>query len=95
MALRGISILDLLATVPGVGLIPSDVSEQLENLAILDHRSTTSLAVYTHYGTIRSVADMGLPALQSWPVEIPGLNRGLPFQLTFTRAVATSGSRPA
>ena len=93
MALRGISILDLLATVPGAGLIPSDVSEQLENLAILEHRSTISGEAYIHYGTIRSVAaDIGLPALQSWPVEIPGLNQGLPFQLTFTRATATTGS---
>ena len=93
MPLRGISLLDLLATVPGAGLIPSDVANQLENLAVLDHTSTASGGAFVHYGTVRSVADMGLPALQSWPVEIPGLNEGLPFQLTFTRAAATtSGS---
>ena len=93
MPLRGISLLDLLATVPGAGLIPSDVADQLENLAVLDHTSTASAGAFVHYGTVRSVADMGLPALQSWPVEIPGLNEGLPFQLTFTRAAtATSGS---
>jgi hypothetical protein len=92
MALRGISILDLLGSVPGASLIPDDVADQLENLAILDHSSTTSGGAYVHYGTVRSVADMGLPALQSWPVEVPGLNEGLPFQLTFTRASPTAGS---
>lgn len=89
---RGISLLDLLNIPPGSqGVLPPDVAAQLEKLAILDYHSTTSDSAIIHYGTVQSLADMALPALREWPVQAPGLNTGLSFQLTVKRIAAGAG----
>lgn len=92
MSRRGISLLDLLTLPPGAqSLLPDDLASQLEKFAVVDIRSTTSPAAIFHYGTVQSVADVGLPALRNWPAEIPGLNTGIPFQLSLLRTPPGAG----
>ena len=86
VAKRGISLLDLIEIPePGRTFIPPDIEAQLEQLSIVEYRSATSDETFTYYGTVQSLADLGLPALRKWPVEAPGLNVGIPFQLTVRR----------
>jgi len=92
MAKRGISLLDLTAPFPGAqALVPDDLAAHLENLAVVSHRSTVSPGAIVHCGVIQPLADLGFPALRSWPVEVPGLNSGLPFRLVRTRAQPGAG----
>jgi hypothetical protein len=86
-ARRGISILDLLALPPGLDVVlPEKITRGLESLAVLDYSSTTSDGVYVHYGTVQALSDGLLPQLDhGWTVRAPGLNKGLPFQLTVRR----------
>ncbi len=92
MAKRGISLLDLATPFPGSqSLIPDSLATKLENFAVISHQATTSPGAITHSGVIQPIADLGFPALRSWPVEVPGLNTGLPFRLVRTRTAASGG----
>src|SRR5689334_21006652 len=92
MAKRGISLLDLTAPFPGAqALLPDDLAAHLENLAVISHHSTVSPGAITHSGVIQPIADLGFPALRNWPVEVPGLNSGLPFRMARTRANPGTG----
>ena len=92
MAKRGISLLDLTAPFPGAqALLPDDLAAHLENLAVISHHSTVSPGAITHSGVIQPLADLGFPALRNWPVEVPGLNSGLPFRMARTRANPGTG----
>ena len=95
---RGISILDLIGLPPGSGMIiPTVISDQLENFAVLDYSAVTAGDVHIHRGTVQSIADSYLPALRNWPVQAPMLNTGLPFQLIRRRTllVAPNNIEPA
>ncbi|WP_109474662.1 hypothetical protein [Ornithinimicrobium cavernae] len=85
MAKRGVSLLDLFAPGGAQGLLPADVASRLENLAVIDLHSTTSGGTFVHEGVVQPLSDLGLPALRNWPVEVPGLNTGLPFRLVRIR----------
>ena len=92
MAKRGISLLDLAAPFPGSqAVIPDDLAARLENFGVVQHRSTTSPGAVIHEGVIQPVSDLGFPALRDWPVEVPGLNAGLPFRLVRTRTTPGAG----
>lgn len=92
MAKRGISLLDLASPFPGAqALIPDELASKLENFAVVEHHATTSAGVHVHEGVIQPISDLGFPALRNWPVEVPGLNTGLPFRLVRTRNAAGSG----
>src|SRR4051794_9501381 len=84
----GISVLDLIGVLPPGSdlLIPADIEAQLEKLAVLEYRSTTTDDVHIHYGTVQSLADEWLPSLRNWPVELPLINAGVAFQMVRTRA---------
>jgi hypothetical protein len=89
---RGISILDLLALPPGLDVVPEKVTRGLESLAVLDYSSTASDGVYIHYGTVQALSEGLLPQLDhGWTVRAPGLNKGLPFQLTARRNPPVGG----
>ena len=92
MAKRGISLLDLASPFPGAqALVPDDLASRLENLAVVSHRSTVSAGAIVHAGVVQPVSDLGFPSLRNWPVEVPGLNSGLPFRLVRTRNAAGAG----
>src|SRR5262245_50093969 len=93
-ARRGISVLDLLA--PAVGapagiqaLVPEDIAGVLEKLSVLEHRSTTSANAHIHYGTLKSLQELGIPGLDSFIMEGSAITQGLPFQLALTRKAPT------
>ncbi len=92
MATRGITLLDLFAPWPGSqSLLPDALAGKLENLAVVEHRSTVSAGAFVHEGVVQPIADLGFPALRNWPVEVPGLNAGLPFRLVRTRIPTPPG----
>lgn len=88
---RGIRILDLLSDIPpqALGLLPDEVSSFLDALGVTELFSATSDAGFAHRGRIRAVSETGISLFQGWPVEIPGLNSGVNFQLFFRRAAAS------
>ena len=92
MAVRGISLLDLAPLPPGAtALIPDALATHLENLAVVSHTSTSSATAHIHSGVVQPISDLGFPALRDWPVEVPGLNTGLPFRLTRLRSAPSAG----
>lgn len=96
-ARRGINLLDIL-NLPGAAntLIPDSLASQLENFSVIDYRTTSSDSAFVHYGTVQALSDsLDLPALRSWPVQIPGIHSGIPFQLTFQRVAVTESLEPA
>lgn len=97
MAARGISLLDLLPLPGGAqAVLPAEVAGPLENLAIVEHRSSTQPWAYVHHGRVTSFADVAeLPGMASWPVKVPGLNVGVPFVLTLWRPAAGVPASPA
>ncbi|WP_460980191.1 hypothetical protein, partial [Pseudactinotalea suaedae] len=97
MAKRGVTLLDLFAPGGSQALLPDEVARRLEDLAVVDLRSTTSGGTFVHEGVVQPLSDLGLPALRDWPVEIPGLNTGLPFRLVRIRTQpgATDSLEPA
>ncbi len=89
---RGISLLDLAAPFPGSqAVVPDDLAARLENFAVVSHRSTTSPGAVIHSGVIQPISDLGFPSLRNWPVEVPGLNAGLPFRLVRSRTAPGAG----
>lgn len=92
---RGISLLDLLPLPPGTQmLVPTAIADAFEKLSVLDHRSLSTDAFHVHHGTVRAVSDMGLPALNNWPLEAPLLNQGVRFQMVRQRVQPPPGALP-
>lgn len=87
---RGATLLDLIAEVPpgAQGFVPDAVLRFLELLNIADLSSRTSGTFFVHEGRVSSATDVGLALGPGFPVEIPGLNVGVPFQLGWVRAAA-------
>jgi len=92
---RGMLLLDLIPDAPGAGLIPADIAERLGALAVLEYHATTTGHAYIYHGVLAPAGDLlegfGLPGLRDWPVEIPGLNAGVPFQLVLKRRTPGPG----
>ncbi|MBZ0071189.1 MAG: hypothetical protein K8I04_05635 [Gammaproteobacteria bacterium] len=86
---RGATLLDLLAEVPpgAQGFIPDEVQRFIELLNIADLTTRTSGAFFVHEGRVSSATDIGLVLGPGFPIEIPGLTVGVPFQLGWVRAV--------
>lgn len=91
--LHGISVLDLIDELPpgSRGFVPADVAGFFEVLAIVEHRTLTSGEHYIHHGVIQSATEAGLSLPRGFPLEIPGLNTGIRFQFSSTRASAAAG----
>ncbi len=87
---RGASILDLIAEVPpgAQGFVPDAVQRFMDLLNIAELTTRTSGAYFVHEGRVSSASDVGLALGPDFPVEIPGLNVGVPFQLGWVRAAA-------
>lgn len=90
-------MLDLLPLPGGAqAVLPAEVAGPLENLAIVEHRSSTQPWAYVHHGKVTSFADVAeLPGMASWPVNVPGLNVGVPFVLTLWRPAPGAPPTPA
>ncbi len=94
---RGISLLDLLAPVPGVsGILPDAIARQLERLAVVEHHAADTPSSFVHRGVVRPLVGtamdaLGLPAIGDWPIEAPGITTGLPFTLTRLRVAREAG----
>jgi hypothetical protein len=89
---QGLSILDLLGLPPGSPhLIPKDILAELDKLSILEFQSTTSPDAHIYHGIVRSLGDAFFPSSLNWPIELPLLNAGVPFQLTRPRKAPTGG----
>jgi hypothetical protein len=96
MAARGISIIDLLGLPPGsTSLIPTDVRAELEKLAVSDFTVITSDAAFIYTGTIRSLGEAFFSSSLNWPIELPLLNAGVPFQLVRRRLPLVGDIEPA
>lgn len=91
--LRGLSLLDLIGLPVGLdAFIPDVISVPLEKLAVQDLQTTTTPGLQIHRGTVMGVGDaFGLPGIQGWPLQAPGLQTGLPFQLTRYRRLPGTG----
>lgn len=93
---RGISVLDLALGLPAGGataLLPDDVRNALESLAVLELTTTTTPAAYIHQGVSQSIGDepLALPQVNTWAVESPVLTTGLPFRVVRLRSAPGSG----
>lgn len=96
MTTRGISIVDLLGLPPGsTSLIPADVRTELEKLAVVDFTVIASDAAFIYSGTIRSLGEAFFASSLNWPIELPLLNVGVPFQLVRRRLPLVADIEPA
>lgn len=84
---RGVTVLDLIAELPpgAQGFLPDAVARFIDLLNIAEVRTRTSGGFFVHEGRVQSAAEAGLDLGTSFPVEIPGLNVGVPFQLAYVR----------
>ena len=94
---RGISLLDLAVGLPAGGataLLPDEVRNTLESLAVLELTTTTTPAAYVHQGVSQSIGDepLALPQVNTWAVESPVLTTGLPFRVVRLRGAAGAGA---
>ena len=87
---RGVTVLDLIADLPpgAQGFLPDPVARFVDLLNIAEVRTRSSTGFFVHEGRVQSATEAGLDLGTSFPVEIPGLNAGLPFQLAFVRQAA-------
>jgi hypothetical protein len=90
---RGVTLLDLIEQVPpgAQGFVPDRVAGFVNLLNITAVRTRTSERFFVHSGRVQSAADAGLRLGPDFPVEIPGLNVGVPFQLAWIRPEVAPG----
>lgn len=93
--LRGITVLDLIPELPAgaQGVIPGDIGRFLELLSIVEHAPVSTDTWFTHGGVLQGATDIGLQLPANLPLELPGLNAGVPFQLSWPRMEA-AGTGP-
>lgn len=91
---RGATILDLISQVPASaqGFIPAEIARFIDLLNVAELRTRSSGAFFVHEGRVQSASEAGLPIGPDFPVEIPGLNVGVPFQLGWTRPDPPAGA---
>jgi len=89
---RGVSILDLIGWAPpgSLAMVPADVAQLLEKMAVLDLRTLESQGAFIHQGTLRSPLGT-LPPSGGREVDTSELRYGVPFQLAFRRVTPTAG----
>src|SRR6476469_2079345 len=93
MVARGISLIDLLGLPPGsTTLLPSDLRAELAKLAVVDFQVISSAGAFIYSGTIRSLGEALFSSSLNWPIELPLLNVGVPFQLTRGRLAIAAGA---
>src|SRR5215212_9854231 len=93
MAARGVSIVDLLGLPPGsTAIIPPHARAELAKLAIVDFTVITSADAFIYSGTIRSLGEALFSSSLNWPIELPLLNVGVPFQLVRPRLPVAAGA---
>ena len=93
MAVRGVSLVDLIGLPPGsTTLLPSDMRAELAKLAVVDLSVITSADAFIYTGTIRSLGEALFSSSLNWPIELPLLNVGVPFQLVRRRVPVAPGA---
>jgi hypothetical protein len=85
---RGATLFDLITELPpgAQGFIPESVNQFINLLNIAELQSRSSGRYFLHSGRVQSASEAGLALGANFPVEIPGLNVGVPFQLAWVRA---------
>lgn len=91
---RGVTILDLIAQVPpgAQGFLPDAIARFADLLNIAELRTRSSANFFVHEGRVQSATDAGLDLGANFPIEIPGLNVGVPFQLAWVRPAVGSSN---
>ena len=91
---RGVTILDLIAQIPpgAQGFLPDAVARFIDLLNIAEVRTRSSTGFFIHEGRVQSATEAGLDLGSTFPIEIPGLNRGVPFQLAWVRPTIGTAS---
>src|SRR5436190_6287417 len=93
MVARGVSVVDLLGLPPGsISIIPPDIRAELAKLAVVDLTVITSDDAFIYSGTIRSLGEALFSSSLNWPIELPLLNVGVPFQLVRPRLPLAAGA---
>lgn len=84
---HGVSLLELLADLPEAsrGPLGGPVRSLLQGLSAVEFRSWATGRHFVHAGVVQSLETHGLPVEAGLPLELPGLQRGVPFTLTFLR----------
>lgn len=91
---RGVTVLDLISQIPAgaQGFLPDAVARFIDLLNIAEVRTRSSTQFFVHEGRVQSATEAGLDLGASFPVEIPGLNAGVPFQLAWVRPAVGTGA---
>lgn len=87
---RGVTVLDLITQLPvsAQGFMPASVMKFVDLLNIAELETRTSTSFFVHSGRVQSASEAGLTIGGDFPVEIPGLNVGVPFELAWVRAAS-------
>src|SRR5258706_5665991 len=91
---RGVTVLDLISQIPAgaQGFLPDAVARFIDLLNIGEVRTRSWTQFWVHEGRVQSATEAGLDLGASFPVEIPGLNAGVPFQLAWVRPAVGTGA---
>lgn len=92
IGLRGIEILDLIPDLPpgAQGILPDEIAGFLNRISIVEHTTITTQDWFTHGGVLQGATDQGLQLPANLPLTLPGLNAGVPFQLSWPRTPAST-----
>src|SRR5689334_20979260 len=84
---RGVTVLDLISQLPAgaQGFLPDAVARFIDLLNIAEVTTRSSTRFFVHEGRVQSATEAGLDIGASFPLEIPGLNAGVKFQLAWLR----------
>jgi len=83
---RGVSILDIIGLASNQqALLPSDWAALLERAAVTDLTQTISGAHSVYAGEITGALDIFEVNTDGWPVELPGVTKGLPIRVALRR----------
>lgn len=93
---RGISVADLVLGLPGGTLsvlLPDEVTDALESLAVLEHTSRATTTAYIHEGTTQALGHepLALPSVWGWKLESPVATTGLGFRVVRNRTAVGTG----
>ncbi len=73
-------------------MLPPDLRAELAKLAVGDFTVITSADAFIYSGTIRSLGEALFSSSLNWPIELPLLNVGVPFQLVRARLPVAAGT---
>lgn len=95
---RGVSILDIVGLASNQqALLPTDWAALLERAAVTDLTQTISGDYSVYSGEITGALDVFEVNTDGWPVELPGLTKGLPIRVALRRETPgmIAGNPPA